>query len=720
MLHGCLAVLLASSASCQITRETGEGRPATVTFAAAGGTKVAEESPSGEVAISSLVATAFRPDGGMDGQSHGTADAVTVECTTGERDFMVTANVDVSSAASRQEMERISVAIEDVSPSGLPMSQSLHRKVESVNPTVRVMLERHVSKSCIMSVTLDMASDHLASLPFRLVSAYNTNVAADTRLDGTFPTGRYVNRLGWQGEASSLTRDDISLDMANGQKHLTPHSLYLLPNPQEEDSFVRDSWSPRHTRTVIEGTLAGTTYYYPVTLPVTGRNVSYRFENVLIARAGSLHPEDPLSYLSVVFSEPSVGDFGEADGGALPFRNKACAIAFAPDGADPFELFDDLLGVSSRPGVIYMGDGTLSPFNDITESLTADSVRGLIIFRDGTVMPFDEFPSEIDFGHIAKVIVFDDALLEQYLKDTSALVVETAGGLIVFSNGSLMSFGEFPDDIDLGGVSRIVFFTEAALESFLKEAMGLDFTSASGVIVYTDGTVLPFSGMPSEALLNGAARVIFFNESDLQEFAGINSTVESVYSSGVLVMSDGSVLMFENVTEGFSLGSVAKFIIPDVMTLSGFISGLTNAELGTAAGVMLMEDGTFIPFNQFPTDVDLTHASSVLTCDPDAVVPFITNTGNIPIVSSCGFVVLGAGALEAFPQTVEDLVLGNRHPVLVFGDSASLESFRDAYGDVLLGSGLPLFVCGSGHSLNGWDMADDTSLVLMPSALSVD
>lgn len=711
-LCGCVVVLLASSVSCQITKDAGEGSPATITFSTDAGTKVPGENPSGETAIGSLVATAFRPDGVLDGQSQGTASSVTVECTTGERDFIVAANVDVSSARSRQEMEQISIAIEDIVPSGLPMSESLHRKVESVNPTVRAVLERHVSKSWIGNIILNMTSEHLASQPFRLDAVYNTNVAADTRLDGAFLTGRYINRLGWQGESSSMTRDDIGLDMTKGQKHDTPHNLYMLPNPQEDDSFDKTAWSPRHTRTVVEATLGGTTYYYPVTLPVTGRNVSYRFENILISRAGSLHPEDPLSYLSIVFSEPSVGDFEQEDGGALPFENKSCAIAFAPDGVDPFKIFEENIDLGSRHGVIYLGDGTLSPFNDITETLTTDSIRGIIIFKDGSVMPFDTFPENIDMGNVSKVIVFDDPDLEQYLKDSFALVIESAGGLVVFKDGSLLPFDTFPEGLDLGTVSRLLFFTEGTLEDFLKERFDIVTTSATGVLVYADGTVIPFDGMPSDVSLTGVKSVIFFDEAELQSFLASTTDIPATYTPGVIVLRDGTLLTFDQAGSNIDLTNVAMLISMDGMSLLDFITGTVGIELGVATGIVTMADGTVVTFDGVPSDVDMSGATGILTCNPGALSSFMTGQERVTVVSSSGLVVLGAGALEAYRQTVDGLVLGGSDPVFVFGDGASLSSFKNLYGDILTGWDMPVFVFGDGHSLKGWDMKSDTSLIL--------
>lgn len=711
ILCGSLAIFIVSSASCEIVEVSDDGRPTIVTFKTTEGTRVTENGTSEESAINTLVATAFRPDGVLDGQSSGTASSVTVGCTTGERDFIVAANMDVSSASSRQEMEQIPIAIKDITPSGLPMSAFLHRKVEPVNPTVTVQLKRLVSKSYIKSITLDMESERLASLPFCLTAAYNTNVAADASIDGSF-SGDYVNKLSWKGEAASMTRDDIDLDMTKGQKYDTPHSLYMLPNPQDEDSFDRTSWSPRHTRTVVEATLGGTTYFYPVTLPVIGRNTSYQFENILIARAGSFHPEDPLSYLSIVFSEPSVGDFGQEDGGALPFEPKACAIAFAPDGVDPFKIFEENIDLGSRHGVIYLSDGTLSPFNDITETLTTDSIHGIIVFKDGTVMPFDVFPENIDMGNVSKVIVFDDPDLEQYLRDSFDLVIESAGGLIVFKDGSLLPFVSFPEGLDLGTVSRLLFFTESSLEDFMKDNLDIISSAALGVIVYSDGSVVPFDNLSFDMDLNGVSRIIFFNNTDLQSFLSVHENIPAVSASGVVVLRDGTILTFEQVGSDIDLTSVARLISMEGTSLADFITGTVGIELGVGTGVIIMKDGTVMTFDEFPSDITLSDAKAVLTCNPDALPAFVTDTESITIVSSSGFVVCGPGAVDAFSNSIESLIIGGSNPVLVFGDSSSLEAFRALYGDILLESDTPLIVCGSEHSLTDWDRLSDSSIKL--------
>lgn len=91
-------------------------------------------------------------------------------------------------------------------------------------------------------------------------------------------------------------------------------ALYAYPNPTESrfenGIYIGDEageWSIRPTRLVIETTLDGTKYYYPITLPALESNKTYEIENLVITRPGSDDPDIPVVVYDVPFKISILG-----------------------------------------------------------------------------------------------------------------------------------------------------------------------------------------------------------------------------------------------------------------------------------------------------------------------------------------------------------------------------------------------------------------------------
>jgi len=199
------------------------------------------------------------------------------------------------SVRTEQELEETVFDLGDNKLPGLLMAgREMLRIPEDTDGGARTIpVDRFVFKTGIRKITVRMEDPALSARPFVLKSVYLTNCPRK----GLYRSEPSVDAL--------LADTGIDADIASGSSHTVPHLFYGCPNPvgSAGDSRSRAAWTPRCTRIVIEATVGGKTYYYPVTLPATARNKTYIAEEAIIRGLGSLDPEEDVpGALDVVFS----------------------------------------------------------------------------------------------------------------------------------------------------------------------------------------------------------------------------------------------------------------------------------------------------------------------------------------------------------------------------------------------------------------------------------
>ena len=183
--------------------------------------------------------------------------------------------------------------------------------------TRAISVSRLVSKVGIMKITRSFSDSNQASRTFTIKKIYLTNVlrrsflardylesevTADDEL--WYNAGGY-HASGTVGALDDLTADaSLSVPLSNGSSYTTGHYFYSFPNPLSSGTDPRGAtWSPRHTRLVIEAQIGSGTYYYPVTIPTMSRNNTYVITEATIRNLGSLDPEEEIpGAIDVTFS----------------------------------------------------------------------------------------------------------------------------------------------------------------------------------------------------------------------------------------------------------------------------------------------------------------------------------------------------------------------------------------------------------------------------------
>ena len=163
---------------------------------------------------------------------------------------------------------------------------------------ITIPVTRIISKVVLKKITLNFTSTTNASKEFRIQSIYLINVAGDNTYSATSEPTIWYNKLrdGYNDTGTGsfrLLSDSVNTTVANKTSYTRDHSFYCYPNLVSAESF--DSvWSPRHTMLVVEALLGNDRVYYPIELPVIGRNKSLVFEELTITRKGSDQPYKPV------------------------------------------------------------------------------------------------------------------------------------------------------------------------------------------------------------------------------------------------------------------------------------------------------------------------------------------------------------------------------------------------------------------------------------------
>ena len=182
----------------------------------------------------------------------------------------------------------------------MEMIGSVTKQIAAGSNSVTIPVKRFASKVQIDKITPALSAPAHKALEFKLTGIYLVNVNGSCPFTQTSTAGStdyWYNKMKYvSGDCNALISDKLStavtLQTSSGTStaYTTPHYLYCYPNPVTTDSSS-SSWSSRYTRLVVETTLGGTTYYYPVNIPSPAANTLYQITNMKITGLGSDSPD---------------------------------------------------------------------------------------------------------------------------------------------------------------------------------------------------------------------------------------------------------------------------------------------------------------------------------------------------------------------------------------------------------------------------------------------
>ena len=224
----------------------------------------------------------------------------TGEIVTSEGRKTITAIVnapDLENVASRNALMNATSLLSDNSLGSMVMTGELDAVLQD-GGNISIPVTRIISKVVIRKVTSAFTSTVNASKEFRIKNIYLLNVAGDNTYAATAEPTIWYNKL-YEGYNDSgcksfpLLSDSINTTVAFRSSYTNEHSFYCYPNLTSAESFDA-IWCPRHTMLVIDATLGSDHVYYPIELPVIGRNKCIIIEELVITRKGSDEPYKPV------------------------------------------------------------------------------------------------------------------------------------------------------------------------------------------------------------------------------------------------------------------------------------------------------------------------------------------------------------------------------------------------------------------------------------------
>ena len=260
----------------------------------------------GENRVNDYQVLVFRNGGGadqgvLDAYYHSTtSSSIEVSCTAGEKVVWAVVNApSLADVSSLSEFCATSTALSDnVSDNSLNliMTGCYEDEIDFQTSSIDIDVYRKVAKVMVGRIDMVMTAAHYQSQTMHLNSMYLINVPTVSKLGQAYTpvANDYINRGAFSTTACDrLVKENIDEDFDEGA-YCVSTELYSYPNPSEGNDTALSPWTARRTRLVIECTIGGSVYYYPIDLPALESNVCYEITNVRITRPGSVNPSEPV------------------------------------------------------------------------------------------------------------------------------------------------------------------------------------------------------------------------------------------------------------------------------------------------------------------------------------------------------------------------------------------------------------------------------------------
>lgn len=252
---------------------------------------------TGEATVNDLQVFVFRK-GMNELDAYGSARSATqlsISCTTGEKDVIAIVNApDMKEVATK---DALLAKVSELSGNSLANFEMIGSTTASVpaESGITIAVDRLAARVVIRKITRDFSSPALQGVDFTIDAIYLVNAAGDLNYGRTDAPSKWYNIAKNKNEQAALLVDTPAAAVANKESHATAHHFYAYPNLNSADDEIAD------TRLVVETTLDGRKYYYPINMPKMDSNKSYEISELRITRPGSDDPDKPIEIVDQDF-----------------------------------------------------------------------------------------------------------------------------------------------------------------------------------------------------------------------------------------------------------------------------------------------------------------------------------------------------------------------------------------------------------------------------------
>lgn len=223
---------------------------------------------------------------------------VTVPATETECWAVVNSSDDLSLVATRSELLGRTSYLSGNGAQKLQMIGSASKTLVKGANSVVIPVERFAARVQINKIVTDFKLASHRAMVFTVDRIYLINVNGSCPYTLTPQAASsadlWYNRMTrTSGACDALLSDAVGSQVNASSPYSVSHHFYCYPNPVTVD-VNGWSWSHRYTRLVVEATLGGKKYYYPVNIPQPQPNTLYLVEQMTVTGAGSTDPDRPV------------------------------------------------------------------------------------------------------------------------------------------------------------------------------------------------------------------------------------------------------------------------------------------------------------------------------------------------------------------------------------------------------------------------------------------
>lgn len=265
-------------------------------------TQIGEESGIHNVQI-----FVFRSDGQLDAYTSTSAkENIKLACSNGDRTVYALVNApDASGIKTESEFKSTRSDLKDNSLAQFVMAGSKSITLKG-SEQVEISVKRLVARLSIEKIVTDFAAPAYKNAEFKITGIYAINVAGDASVVGDGSPSAWMNQMKYvSSDCDALIYDKVDdAAVTSTSPYTSAHYFYVYPNPTSADASG-SPFTPRYTRLVVETSLNGNTYYYPISIGTSGGIVSnntYTIKTLTITKPGSTDPDIPVSSSDCSFS----------------------------------------------------------------------------------------------------------------------------------------------------------------------------------------------------------------------------------------------------------------------------------------------------------------------------------------------------------------------------------------------------------------------------------
>ncbi len=249
-------------------------------------------SETDENTLASVQVFVFTDAGNLEAYKSAASGTLDISCTRGDKIVAALVNAPAAGDVTKlTELRARTTALADNAAKSFVMYGQKEVQVNAASVSVTLEVQRFAAKVVIQKITNRMTLPQYQSAPVEITGIYLINVAGNASLAGSGVPSLWLNKKQNEVTAEGLYYEKPSSpDIAYNSSESAGHYFYCYPNPTVADN-TDGTWSPRHTRLVVEANVGGNRCYYPITLPVVSANTVYTIGELTITRLGTDTPD---------------------------------------------------------------------------------------------------------------------------------------------------------------------------------------------------------------------------------------------------------------------------------------------------------------------------------------------------------------------------------------------------------------------------------------------